>query len=297
MGAGAVGGAFGAQLVKETNNTVFFIARGPHLEALKRTGLSVQTRKEKFTLKVHVSDNPGDFNSKPDLILLTLKSFNTETAIEQLKSVVFKKTQILSLQNGIENYPKLVNAFGEKRVVRGFCGINAEVLKPGVIQCGPGEIFIGENKGKMSVRIQWLQSLFEESNIRCTISEDIHQDVWRKFAWNCIFNIVTATTQLKLSKIFDDPEKIQLCKNLFKEIRQVAKSQDVLLGADKEKLIFDIAKDAGDIKPSTLQDRLKGKRMEYDAFTGALIRLADKHKIHIPLNRSLYNQLKKFDNQ
>ena len=297
MGAGAVGGAFGSKLVKEKNNTVFFIARGPHLETIKRNGLSVQTRKEKFTLKVNFSDNPGDFNSKPDLILLTLKSFDTEIAIEQLKSVVFKKTQILSLQNGIENYPKLVNAFGEKRVVRGFCGINAEVLQPGVIQCGPGEIFIGENKGKMSVRIQWLQSLFEESNIRCTISEDIHQDVWRKFAWNCIFNIVTATTQLKLSKIFDDPEKIQLCKNLFKEIRQVAKSQDVLLGADKEKLIFDIAKDAGDIKPSTLQDRLKGKRMEYDAFTGALIRLADKHKIHIPLNRSLYNQLKKFDNQ
>ena len=297
MGAGAVGGAFGSKLVKEKNNTVFFIARGPHLETIKRNGLSVQTRKEKFTLKVNFSDNPGDFNSKPDLILLTLKSFDTEIAIEQLKSVVFKKTQILSLQNGIENYPKLVNAFGEKRVVRGFCGINAEVLKPGVIQCGPGEIFIGENKGKMSVRIQWLQSLFEESNIRCTISEDIHQDVWRKFAWNCIFNIVTATTQLKLSKIFDDPEKIQLCKNLFKEIRQVAKSQDVLLGADKEKLIFDIAKDAGDIKPSTLQDRLKGKRMEYDAFTGALIRLADKHKIHIPLNRSLYNQLKQFDNQ
>ncbi len=297
MGAGAVGGAFGSKLVKEKNNTVFFIARGPHLETIKRNGLSVQTRKEKFTLKVNFSDNPGKFNSKPDLILLTLKSFDTEIAIEQLKSVVFKKTQILSLQNGIENYPKLVNAFGEKRVVRGFCGINAEVLKPGVIQCGPGEIFIGENKGKMSVRIQWLQSLFEESNIRCTISEDIHQDVWRKFAWNCIFNIVTATTQLKLSKIFDDPEKIQLCKNLFKEIRQVAKSQDVLLGADKEKLIFDIAKDAGDIKPSTLQDRLKGKRMEYDAFTGALIRLADKHKIHIPLNRSLYNQLKKFDNQ
>jgi len=297
MGAGAVGGAFGSKLVKDKNNTVFFIARGPHLETIKRNGLSVQTRKEKFTLKVNFSDNPGKFNSKPDLILLTLKSFDTEIAIEQLKSVVFKKTQILSLQNGIENYPKLVNAFGEKRVVRGFCGINAEVLKPGVIQCGPGEIFIGENKGKMSVRIQWLQSLFEESNIRCTISEDIHQDVWRKFAWNCIFNIVTATTQLKLSKIFDDPEKIQLCKNLFKEIRQVAKSQDVLLGADKEKLIFDIAKDAGDIKPSTLQDRLKGKRMEYDAFTGALIRLADKHKIHIPLNRSLYNQLKKFDNQ
>ena len=96
MGAGAVGCAFGTQLVKDENNTVFFIARGSHLEAIKRNGLSVQTRKTKFTLKIHASDNPDDFNSKPDLILLTLKSFDTKIAIEQLKSVIFKNTQILS---------------------------------------------------------------------------------------------------------------------------------------------------------------------------------------------------------
>lgn len=295
MGAGAVGGTFGALLEKEKNNTVFFTARGQHLEAVKRNGLSVQSGKEKFTIKVNVSDNPGDFKSKPDLILLTVKSFDTDSAIEQLKPVVFRKTQILSLQNGIENYPKLVNAFGEKRVVRGFCGMNAEVLQPGVIQGGQGYIFIGENIGEISARIQWLKSLFETSNIQCTVSQDIHQDVWRKFAWNCIFNIVSATTQLTVGKIVDDPEKIQFCKDIFKEISQVAKSQDVVLGADKEKLIFDIAGDSGDIKPSTLQDRLKGKRMEYDAFTGALIRLADKHKIHIPINRALYNQLEQLE--
>ena len=297
MGAGAVGGTFGALLAKVKTNTVFFIARGQHLEAVKRNGLSVQSRKENFTIKVHVSDNPGDFKSKPDLILLTVKSFDTESAIEQLKPVVFRKTQILSLQNGIENYPKLVNAFGEERVVRGFCGMNAEVLQPGVIQGGPGYIFVGENIGEVSARIQWLKSLFETSNIQCTVSQDIHQDVWRKFVWNCIFNIVSATTQLTVGEIVDDPEKIQLCKELFKEISQVAKSQDVMLGPDKEKLIFDIAGDSGDIKPSTLQDRLKGKRMEYDAFTGALIRLADKHKIHIPINRALYDQLEQLENQ
>ena len=296
MGAGAVGGTFGALLAKVKTNTVFFIARGQHLEAVKRNGLSVQSRKENFTIKVHVSDNPGDFKSKPDLILLTVKSFDTDSAIEQLKPVVFRKTQILSLKNGIENYPKLVNAFGDERVVRCFCGMNAEVLQPGVIQGGQGYIFIGENIGEISARTQWLKSLFETSNIQCTVSQDIHQDVWRKFAWNCIFNIVSATTQLTVDKIVDDPEKIQFCKDIFKEIQQVAKSQDVVLGADKEKLIFDIAGDSGDIKPSTLQDRLKGKRMEYDAFTGALIRLADKHKIHIPINRSLYDQLEQLGN-
>ena len=90
MGAGAVGGTFGALLEKEKNNTVFFTARGQHLEAVKRNGLSVQSGKEKFTIKVNVSDNPGDFKSKPDLILLTVKSFDTDSAIEQLKPVVFR---------------------------------------------------------------------------------------------------------------------------------------------------------------------------------------------------------------
>ena len=297
MGAGAVGGTFGSLLAKVKTNTVFFIARGNHLEAIKRNGLSVQSRKENFTIKVNVSDNPNNIKSKPDLILLTVKSFDTDSAIEQLKPVVFRKTQILSLQNGLENYPKLVNAFGEEQVVRGFCGMNAEVLRPGVIQGGQGYIFIGENIGEISARTQWLKSLFETSNIQCTVSQDIHQDVWRKFAWNCIFNIVSAKTKLTLDKIVDDPEKIQLCKDLFREIAHVAKSQGVLLGDDMEKLIFDSAKNSGDIKTSTLQDRLKGKRMEYEAFTGTLIRLADKHKIHVPINRSLYEQLKQLENQ
>jgi len=296
MGAGAVGGTFGGMLAKVKTNTVLFIARGKHLEAVKKNGLSIQSRKGNFTINVNVSDNPNDLKSKPDLILLTVKSFDTDLAIEQLKPIVFRKTQILSLQNGIENYPKLVNAFGEERVIRGFCGMNAEVLQPGVIQGGKGNIFIGENIGDVSTRIQWLKSLFKTSNIQCTVSQDIHQDVWRKFAWNCIFNIVSAITKLTVDKIVDDPEKIQFCKDIFKEIQQVAKSQDVVLGVDKEKLIFDIAGDSGDIKPSTLQDRLKGKRMEYDAFTGALIRLADKHKIHIPINRSLYDQLEQLGN-
>ena len=297
MGSGAVGCAFGAKLENDKNNNVFFIARGLHLEELKSSGLTLHTNKSKKNLKVNVSDNPSDFKRKLNLILLTLKSFDTDLAIKQLKSVVSKNTQILSLQNGIENYPKLMNAFGEERVVRGFCGINAEIIQPGVIQCGSGYIFIGENIDDRSARIKWIQSLFKKSNIKCTISKNIKKDVWRKYTWNCIFNIVTTLEQITISKIFDDPEKIQLCKDLFREIAHVAKSQGVLLGDDMEKLIFDSAKNSGNIKTSTLQYRLKGKRMEYEAFTGALIRLADKHKIHVPINRSLYEQLKQLENQ
>ena len=126
---------------------------------------------------------------------------------------------------------------------------------------------------------------------------NIKKDVWRKYTWNCIFNIVTTLKQITISKIFDDPEKIQLCKDLFREIQHVAKSQGVLLGNDIEKHIFDSARNSGDIKTSTLQDRLKGNRMEYEAFSGALIRLADKHKIHVPINRSLYEQMKQLENQ
>ena len=277
MGSGAVGCAFGAKLENDKNNNVFFIARGLHLEELKSSGLTLHTNKSKKNLKVNVSDNPSDFKRKLNLILLTLKSFDTDLAIKQLKSVVSKNTQILSLQNGIENYPKLINAFGEERVVRGFCGINAEIIQPGVIQCGSGYIFIGENIDDRSARIKWIQSLFKKSNIKCTISKNIKKDVWRKYTWNCIFNIVTTIEQITISKIFDDPNKIQLCKELFREIQLVARSQGVILDDKIEKLIFDNARNSGDMRTSTLQDRLKGKRMEYETFTGFLIRLAKIH--------------------
>ena len=296
MGSGAVGCAFGAKLENDKNNNVFFIARGLHLEALKSNGLTLRSNKENLNFNVNASDNPSDFNQNPNLILLTLKSFDTDLAISQLKSVVSKKTQILSLQNGIENYPKLINAFGEERVVRGFCGIHAEITNPGVIRCGPGYIFIGENIHNISERIKWIQSLFTKANIKCNISKNIEQDVWRKYAWNCIFNIVTTIEQITISKIFDDPEKIQLCKELFREIQLVARSQGVILDDKIEKLIFDNARNSGDMRTSTLQDRLKGKRMEYETFTGFLIRLAKKHKIHVPTNRIIYEQLKKLDN-
>ena len=119
--------------------------------------------------------------------------------------------------------------------------------------------------------------------------------MWRKYAWNCIFNIVTTIEQITISKIFDDPNKIQLCKELFREIQLVARSQGVILDDKIEKLIFDNARNSGDMRTSTLQDRLKGKRMEYETFTGFLIRLAKKHKIHavsythltLPTNREV----------
>lgn len=100
MGAGAVGGTFGVQLAKSQNNTIFFVARGPHLEAIKRKGLSIQSREGKFILKVCVSDDPGDFKSEPDLILLMVKSYDTESAMERLKPVVSKKNKFFPYRTG-----------------------------------------------------------------------------------------------------------------------------------------------------------------------------------------------------
>ena len=95
-----MGGTFGVQLAKSQNNTIFFVARGPHLEAIKRKGLSIQSREGKFNLKVCVSDDPGDFKSKLDLILLTVKSYDTESAMERLKPVVSKKNKFFPYRTG-----------------------------------------------------------------------------------------------------------------------------------------------------------------------------------------------------
>lgn len=292
MGAGAVGGSFGARLAQNKSNDVFFVARGKHLDAINRKGLSIKSGEGNFNLRIKASENPQDYKETPDLILLTVKSYDTDDAIEKIKPKLFKTTQILSLQNGIENYFRLADAFGENNVVRGFCGIAAEVIEPGIISTSPGEVIIGGNNGNISERIRSLQGVFEASNIKCKVSGNIERDVWLKFTWNCIFNIVTAITGKTVDTIFENPDSIQLCRNIFSEIRSIARIQKVELNSEDEIKIVDSSKELGAFKTSTLQDRLKGRKLEYDAFTGAIIRLAERNRIEVPVNKTLYGLLK-----
>lgn len=295
MGAGAVGGYFGGRVAEKTSVSVTLIARGSHLQAMQQHGLHLTSVDGEARIDVEAFEHPPE-NLSPDLILFTVKSFDTESAIQTIRSAVNDDTQILTIQNGIENYEKLAKAFGPGRVIQGFCKIGAGIAEPGVINhTAFGKITVGERNGNTSNRLEKLKVLFEEADIPLHISREIERKVWLKFAWNCVFNMLTAAADVTVEKLFEYEETEQLCYRLFSEIQEVAEKEGVSLTQKDAEDIIEPARELEGFTTSTYQDRQKSKKMEYEAFTGAIVRLAQKYGVHVPYNEMLYGILKLID--
>lgn len=295
MGAGAVGGYFGGRMAERTSASVTFIARGAHLQAMQQHGLQLNSVDGNARIEVEAFEHPPE-NLSPDLILFTVKSFDTETAIRTIRPVVADDTQILTIQNGIENYEKLAEAFGSKRVIRGFCKVGAGIAAPGIINHKAfGKITVGERNGSTSNRLEKLKALFEEAEIPLHITREIERKVWLKFAWNCVFNMLTAAADVTVEKLFDHQETEQLCYRVFNEIQAVAEKEGVSLTQKDAENIIEPARQLEGFTTSTYQDRQKEKKMEYEAFTGAIVRFAEKHEVRVPYNEMLYGILKLID--
>lgn len=270
MGAGAVGGYFGAKLAK-AGNSVYLVARGAHLDAIQRFGLRVTGTIGNYVAHLPADSDPAAFGITPDLIIMGVKSMDTPGAIGQLKPVVGPSTQILAIQNGIRNYPLMAEAFGAHRVIRGYCRVGSEIVEPGHIhQSAFGDIVFGEDDGSMSARIRAIDELLTRAEIVSKPSTSIVEDVWKKFAWNVMFNMTTGLTGVTIDRMFANPESEAVLQKLFGEVAQAASFHGVTLTEANYNAIINPMRPTVGYKTSTMQDRMKGKTLEYDIFLGYL---------------------------
>ena len=291
MGAGAVGGYFGGRIFEKTGIDTFLIARGKHLSQIHENGLQILSVDGNANLKIPASEIPADA-PVPDLILFTVKSYDTDSAIRQIAPVVHENTTILTLQNGIENFEKLQKKFGD-HALQGLCQIGAGIEKPGVIRHKAfGHIVFGEQDGSLTKRVQEITDLFDAAGISCQVSEDIKRDVWLKFAWNIVFNGLTAAVDVTIDGLFENNESEDFLKRLFEEFQKVAKAENVDIDSDDVDMILEKSRNLGSFVTSTLRDRRQGKPLEYDGLTGALLRKADEYDIELPLFQALHEMLR-----
>ncbi|MCC5927039.1 MAG: 2-dehydropantoate 2-reductase [Bacteroidetes bacterium] len=287
MGAGAVGGFYGSQL-SSAGHEVFLVARGQHLEAIQQKGLRVESASGSFHSKLPASSNPQSFNMQPDYVFFAVKSYDTETAIEQIRALVGVHTQILALQNGVENYDLLSNAFGKKHVIRAYCRTNSEVVEPGVIrQQKFGQIVFNEDNGKPTDRIVTLRNMLEKADIDFVIPDDIRRAVWIKFTWNSVHNVLTGLLQKTVVELYKDEFMIDLMRRMTAEILSVAHAEGIDLKQSDVQEVIDEGQKLGAFRTSTYQDRERGKRLEFDAFTGAIVRLGKKRNVPTPVYDTL----------
>jgi 2-dehydropantoate 2-reductase len=304
MGAGAVGGYFGARLAAAGSSPdrsgtpahpvdVRFVARGEHLAALQRHGLVVHTPTGDLSLStVQAYGSPAEAGPA-DLILVAVKSYDTAAAAEALKPATRPDTIVLSLQNGVENEEILERTLELPPLLRGLTQIGSELMSPGRIRYfARGTIIFGEPDGARTTRTTTVADVFSQAGISVHVSRDIRVRQWDKLGWNAGFNAVTTLTRQTVAQAIDEPDTRRLIADAMAEVAAVAGAQGIRCDASRiQTVIEDSRTGLGDFKTSMLQDHERGRRLEDDAINGAVVRAADRAGVPAPINRTLWTLL------
>jgi 2-dehydropantoate 2-reductase len=296
MGAGAIGAFVGAYLAR-AGEEVVFCARGAMLGGLRERGLTIGGIREEFTIyPITASDEPRD-HAPYDLILVCVKSYDTESAGRRLVGCLKPDGAVITLQNGIENEHRLAEILGAGTVLAGNSRIGAEVIAPGVVHhSSTGFVDIGELDSRDTERLRRLAAVFERAGILGMVLENFLKARWEKLLGNCCFNVVSTLTRRPLGPLLDDPDAERLMRTLMEEALSVAHAEGA---AVKHAFIENSLKLARERlrknRPSTLQDLERGKPLEYDAISGAVIRVARRHGISVPVTEAMYALLKMLD--
>lgn len=292
MGAGGVGGTYGA-LLERAGNPVAFIARGAHLEAMRAGGLKVNSRRGALHLQeVEATDDTGEVGHV-DCILFAVKTYDTEAAASRMAPMVGPETVILSLQNGVESEEVLEGIFGAGRVLGGLAFISAYIESPGIIvHTAAGRLIFGEMDGSLSERARRLQAVFEAAGIESELTDDIHSALWDKLIWNACFNPLTTITGANVQEILDDAASKEVARAAMDEVARVGRAWGANLAEDVVEKMVEATRELGPISSSMRHDWEAGKPIEAHALSGVVVERGRARGVATPVNATLYAALR-----
>ena len=283
VGAGGVGGYFGARLA-QAGNEVGVVARGDHLEAIREHGLRVRSVFGDTTVAVAASADPSDIGPC-DVVLFCVKSYDTESAATLLPPLLGDDGAVVSLQNGVDGEAALAQVVGADRVIGGVAYIFSTVAEPGLIEHtgGPARLVFGELDGQPSERTEQLLSACQGAGIDAEIAEDIRVALWTKFAFICATAGMTAATRLPLGDIRSSPESWGMFASIIDEVVELARREGVPLpDGTSGQLIGGAAGLEPDSYSSLHHDLVTGRRMELEALHGAVVARANRLQLAVP---------------
>lgn len=295
FGAGAIGGMMGARLAA-AGADVSFVARGPHLAAMREHGVTLLASPSEggqdITVRPRCTDDAGALGVQ-DYVVVTLKAHSLPSAAPAIARMMGPETALITAVNGVPYwyFHGLDGKWRDHRVTSVDpdgtvwrllppdqaigCVVYpaAEVVRPGVIQHIYGERFsLGEPDGSRSPRVEALSRLLIAAGLKAPVRPRIRDEIWIKLWGNLCFNPVSALTGATLDRITGRPDLRALCRAMMVEAQAVAEALGVrfAIGVDKR---IDGAAEVGEHKTSMLQDLERGRPMEIDALLGAVVEL------------------------
>jgi 2-dehydropantoate 2-reductase len=291
VGAGSVGGFFGARLAKH-HPDVSFLLRPNTLAAVKQNGLTIRSTDGTFTVKPQAASDVRDL-PRPDLIVLGVKAYDLDEVLNQIEAVLTEKTVILTLQNGTDTEDRILARLQRDCVVGGVAYIYSRIAEPGVIEhYKKGTVAIGELMGYESERLLAIRDLFTSAGIPCHLSKDIRRAKWEKMCWNCVFNPITVLIDDHVAKALDHPEMTGVIRQIVGEVAAVSAAMKVPLPLDMPERVVKATQEIRDIHTSMYDDWKTGRQTEIDYLNGFIVRKGRELGIPTPVNEALTAMIK-----
>jgi 2-dehydropantoate 2-reductase len=295
MGAGAVGGYFGAALAGH-GHEVTFVARGRHLEALRARGLAVRTGEGTTLLRpVRAVAMPAEAGAGPELVLFTVKAYDTDAAAHALRPAVGPATVVLTLQNGVESVERLEQVLGPGPVLAGTATIEATVAEPGVIQQGGPRprVVLGEPGGGVTPRAEAIAATFRGAGVDVAVTADARRAVWEKFVRLAPGASLTTACEATMGVVRETPEGAALYRDLVGEAVAVGRAAGVAFPADavETSLAFIRALPAT-MKTSMQRDYERRGRVELESLAGTVVGLGARLGVPTPVFAVIYRVLR-----
>ncbi len=288
LGSGGVGGYYGALLAK-AGHDVAFIARGAHLEAMQRRGLTVRTAEGESTIPVTASADTATVGTV-DLVLFSVKSYDTATAAQALTPLMARDAAVITFQNGLDNVEAIASVAGSEAVLAGTIYVALQLVGPGVIlrTGGEGKMIFGERSGSLTERVQQVADAFRESGISHEVSTDIRRVLWDKFLFITGIGGVTALARSGIGPLLASAAGRGLLHAACAEIVAVAQAEGAhLQPAAVEATLAQAATLPAPWRSSMARDLEEGGRLEVDALSGAVVRRGIKHGIPTPVHQMI----------
>ena len=294
MGSGGVGGYFGGRLAA-AGFDVAFIARGAHLEAIRRAGLRIESPLgDALIHPARATDAPGDVGPV-DYLLFATKLWDTEAAAEACRPLVGSGTTVFSLQNGVDAADRLGTILGQEHVMGCVSQIAAVIKAPGVISHNSGfaKLIFGELDGRDTPRAEGLLAALTDAGIDAELSGDVVAAIWLKFVFLVGLSALTSLTRQPIGAVREDPETRALLADVMAEAAEAARAGDVGLPDDivAERLAFIDGLPAA-MTSSMAGDLERGNRLELDWLSGAVVRIGRALGVETPANAFITTALK-----
>jgi 2-dehydropantoate 2-reductase len=294
MGSGGVGGFFGGRLA-HAGYDVSFVARGAHLAALRERGLLIESQAhgDIRVPKVRATDDPAEIGPV-DVVIMSVKLWDTEAAIRQMRPMLKTGTAVLSLQNGVIKDDILRRELGEAPVMGGVCYVATTIARPGVIlQTGTMQrVVIGEYDGRASERSRTLHEALGKSGANAELSTDVRRAIWEKYAFLVGISATTTAMRTTIGPIRKNLRSRAFLLEIFRETVAVGRAHGIALPADYADAC--LARADGlpeEMTASMAHDLQRGNRLEVEWLSGGVAQLGAAAGVPTPCNRAVWDIL------